>query len=63
MNVMPAPDPDATPTERMRASKNGLRQVLTVSRSELATREKQYQHERATKLKPGPQTAIFGFGG
>ena len=37
------PDPDTTPSEKMRAFKDGLRQVLTVSKGELAEREKQYQ--------------------
>jgi len=49
------PDPDPTPSEKMRAFKDGLRQVLTVSKSELAEREKQYQAERATKPKRGPK--------
>jgi len=49
------PDPDTTPAEKMRAFKDGLRQVLTVSKSELSEREKQYQAERATKPKRGPK--------
>ena len=39
----------------MRAFKDGLRQILTVSKSELTQREKQYQAERATKPKRGPK--------
>jgi hypothetical protein len=49
------PDPDTTPTEKMRAFKDGLRQILTVSKPELTRREKQYQDERATKPKRGPK--------
>jgi hypothetical protein len=49
------PDPDTTPAEKMRAFKDGLRQILTVSKSELTEREKQYQDERATKPKRGPK--------
>jgi hypothetical protein len=49
------PDPDTTPAEKMRAFKDGLRQILTVSKPELARREKQYQDERATKPKRGPK--------
>lgn len=49
------PDPDTTPSEKMRAFKDGLRQILTVSKSELAEREKRYQDQRATKPKRGPK--------
>jgi hypothetical protein len=49
------PDSDTTPAEKMRVFKNGLRQILTVSKSELAEREKQYQAERSTKPKRGPK--------
>jgi hypothetical protein len=49
------PDPETTPSEKMRAFKDGLRQVLTVPKSELAEREKQYQTERATVPKRGPK--------
>jgi len=49
------PDPDTRPAEKMRAFKDGLRQILTVSKSELTQREKQYQAERATKPKRGPK--------
>jgi hypothetical protein len=49
------PDPDTTPSEKMNAFRDGLRQVLTVSKSELVKREKQYQDERATKPKRGPK--------
>lgn len=49
------PDPDTTPAEKIRAFKTGLRQILTVSKSELAKREEQYQAERATKPKRGPK--------
>jgi len=49
------PDPDTTPAEKMRAFKDRLRQVLTVSKHELAIREKQYQDERATLPRRGPK--------
>jgi len=49
------PDPGTTPSEKMRAFKDGLRQVLTVSKGELADREKQYQAEREGKPKRGPK--------
>lgn len=49
------PDPDTTPAQKMRAFESGLRQILTVSKSELAEREKQYQAERATQPKRGPK--------
>jgi len=49
------PDPDTTADQNMQAFKDGLRQVLTVSKSELTEREKQYQAERATKPKRGPK--------
>jgi hypothetical protein len=49
------PDPDTTPSQKMRAFNAGLRQILTVSKSELAVREKQYQDERAGKPKRGPK--------
>lgn len=49
------PDPNTTPAEKMRAFKAGLRQILTLSKSNLAKREEQYQAERATKPKRGPK--------
>ena len=49
------PDPDTTPAEKMRAFNAGLRQILTVSKSELSEREKRYQDERANKPKRGPK--------
>jgi hypothetical protein len=49
------PDSDTTPSDKMRAFREGLRQVLTVPKSDLAEREKQYQAERATMPKRGPK--------
>ncbi|MGB6248493.1 MAG: hypothetical protein WBF54_05235 [Terriglobales bacterium] len=49
------PDPDTTPAQKMRDFNAGLRQILTVSKSELVEREKQYQDERATMPKRGPK--------
>jgi hypothetical protein len=53
--MKPIPDPDATPTEKMRMFRDALRRVLTVPKRELAEREKQYQTERATMPKRGPK--------
>ena len=49
------PDPDTTPAQKMRDFNAGLRQILTVSKTELAEREKQYQTERAAHPKRGPK--------
>jgi len=49
------PDPDTTPRQKMQAFESGLREVLTVSKADLAEREKQYQAERATHPKRGPK--------
>lgn len=49
------PDPNTTSAQKMRAFESGLRQILTVSKSELEEREKQYQAERAGKPKRGPK--------
>jgi hypothetical protein len=48
-------DPDTTPAHKYKQFQTGLRQVLTVSKDELARREQQYQDERATKPKRGPK--------
>jgi hypothetical protein len=48
-------DIDTTPAQKYRTFEAGLRQVLTVSKVELAEREKQYQEERASKPKRGPK--------
>jgi len=48
-------DSDTTPAQKYKQFENGLRQVLTVSKTEFAEREKQYQDERATKPKRGPR--------
>jgi len=48
-------DPDTTPAQKYRQFQSGLRQVLTVSKTELLEREKQYQAERATQKKRGPK--------
>lgn len=50
------PDPGTTPRQKMRTFEGGLRQVLTVSKDELAQREKEYQAERATHPKRGPKS-------
>lgn len=49
------PDPDTTPAQKMHDFNAGLRQILTISKSELAIREKRYQDERATMPKRGPK--------
>jgi hypothetical protein len=56
------PDPETTPAEKMRAFRDGLRQVLTLSKSDLAIREKQYQNERAGKPKRGPKPRSLASG-
>jgi len=48
-------DSDTTPAQKYRQFQSGLQQVLTVSKEELARREKQYQDERANKPKRGPK--------
>jgi hypothetical protein len=48
-------DTDTTPAQKYRQFEGGLRQVLTVSKTELAEREKRYQAERATQNKRGPK--------
>jgi hypothetical protein len=50
------PDPDTTPAQKMRDFNAGLRQILTVSKTELTEREEQYQAERADKPKRGPKS-------
>lgn len=48
-------DPDTTPAQKYEQFESGLQHVLTVSKTELAEREKQYQDERADKPKRGPK--------
>ncbi len=48
-------DSDTTPAQKYKQFESGLRQVLTVSKTELAEREKQYQAERVGKPKRGPK--------
>jgi hypothetical protein len=48
-------DTDTTPAQKFSQFQDGLRQVLTVSKTELQTREKQYQAERAGQKKRGPK--------
>jgi hypothetical protein len=49
------PDPETTPAQKYRQFQDGLRQVLTVSKTELQEREKQYQESRKDKPKRGPK--------
>lgn len=49
------PDSDTTPAQKFRNFQDGLRRVLTVSKTELEQREKKYQDERANKPKRGPK--------
>jgi len=49
------PDLDTTPRRKMEVFREGLRQVLSVSKSDLADREKEYLAERATHPKRGPK--------
>jgi hypothetical protein len=48
-------DSDTTPAQKYKQFQSGLQHVLTVSKTELAEREKQYQDERANKPKRGPK--------
>ena len=48
-------DPTTTPAQKYKTFRDGLRQVLTVSKDDLAVREKQYQDERSTQKKRGPK--------
>lgn len=48
-------DTDTTAAQKYRQFEGGLRHVLTVSKTELAEREKQYQVERASRPKRGPK--------
>jgi len=48
-------DSDTTPAQKYRQFEAGLRQVLTVSKTELQEREKRYQDERKGKPKRGPK--------
>jgi hypothetical protein len=56
------PDPETTPSEKMRMFREGLRQVLTVSKGELVEREKKYQDERSAVPKRGPKPKPSGPG-
>ncbi len=48
-------DSDTTPAQKYKQFQEGLRQVLTVSKTELQQREKEYQESRAGKPKRGPK--------
>jgi len=48
-------DPETTPAQKYQQFETGLRHVLTVSKSDLVEREKQYQIERSTQKKRGPK--------
>lgn len=49
------PDPDTTPAQKYRQFEDGLRHVLTVSKTELQDREQQYQAERKRMPRRGPK--------
>jgi hypothetical protein len=49
------PDPETTAAQKYRNFQDGLRRALTVSKTELQEREKQYQGERASHPKRGPK--------
>jgi hypothetical protein len=53
-------DSDTTPTQKYKQFQDGLRQVLTVSKTELLEREKQYQDSRAGEPKRGPKPSASG---
>jgi hypothetical protein len=48
-------DPATTPAQKYKTFEAGLRQVLTISKDDLAAREKQYQDERVGQKKRGPK--------
>jgi hypothetical protein len=48
-------DTDTTPAQKFRQFQEGVRQVLTVSKTELQEREKEYQAEREGQKKRGPK--------
>ena len=48
-------DTDTTPRDKMDTFNGALRHLLTVSKTDLADREKQYQAERSTHPKRGPK--------
>lgn len=48
-------DTDTTPEQKYALFEGGLRRFLTVSKDDLAQREKQYRAERATQKKRGPK--------
>ena len=48
-------DTDTTPVQKYSQFQEGLKHVLTVSKTDLIEREKQYQAERATQKKRGPK--------
>jgi len=48
-------DPLTTPAQKYRQFQDGLQHVLTVPKTELAEREKEYQGERATRPRRGPK--------
>jgi hypothetical protein len=50
------PDSDTTPSEKMRMFREGLRQVLTVPKSELAEREKRIMADVGAESMVGGTT-------
>lgn len=55
-------DTDTTPQQKMDAFNGTLRHVLTVSKTELVEREKQYQAERATRPRRGRKPSAHASG-
>lgn len=55
-------EPMKPKTAEYQRFEDGLRQVLTVSKTELQEREKQYQAEREGKPKRGPKPKISASG-
>lgn len=50
------PDADTTPTQKYDRFEDGLRQILTVSKTELQRREKEYQDSRPVpEMRRGPK--------
>jgi hypothetical protein len=49
------PDSDTTPAQKYRKFEDGLRKILTVSKTELLKREKEYRDSRPAHLRRGPK--------
>ena len=53
--MKPKSDTDPTPAQKYKQFENGLRGILSVSKTELQRREKEYQDSRPPEMRPGPK--------